>query len=108
MMLRPPARALRRPGRQEAHLVGLHRPVEIVEFRILVERAGIGGGGLGVGLGADDLRLPLPLGLDRARLLLARGAHPVIGGIERRAVGQVGALDPDVDDLARHIGGRPG
>src|SRR5690349_17591366 len=75
------ARALRRSGREEGHLIRLHRPPEIVEFGVLVERLGISGGGLGVGVGADDLRLPLPLGADILRLLLAGGAHPAIGGI---------------------------
>ena len=37
--------------------VGLHRPVEIVEVRILAEALGIDAGGLGIGIGADDLRL---------------------------------------------------
>src|SRR5688572_17902406 len=94
----PSARILGAAGADEARLVGLHGAVEIVELRILVEGAGVGVRGLGVGLGADDLRLLEALRLDRARFLLARRAHPLIGGIKRRAVGQIGALDAHVDD----------
>ena len=101
----PAARTVGSAVAEEARFVGLHRPVEVVEVRILAERLGVGRGGLGVGLGADDLGLLQALRLDRARLLLAGGAHPLIGRVERRPLGKVGALDPDVDDLGAILDG---
>ena len=54
---------------------------------------------LAVGAAADDLRFLLPFGTDRDRFLLTRGPHSIICRLKRRAFGQVGALDPHVDDL---------
>src|SRR5688500_19770983 len=80
----PAARIVGAAVAEEARLVGLHRAVEIVEFRILAERSGIGRRRFGVGLGPDDLGLLQPLRLDRARLLLAGGSHALIGRIVSR------------------------
>src|SRR6185295_2522550 len=83
----------------ERRLIALHRAVEIVELRILAEARGVGFRRIRIGLGANDLRLLRALRADRARLLLARGAHAIVGGLQRRSVGKVRALDPDIDDL---------
>src|SRR4051812_37626559 len=57
-------------GAEEGLSVGLHRPIEIVEFGILIERGGIDARGLALGLGADDLRILASLRADGQRLLL--------------------------------------
>ena len=48
---------------QEGRLVGLHRPVEVVELRVLAEGGGIDLRRFGVGFGADDLGALLALGI---------------------------------------------
>src|SRR3546814_8349113 len=73
--------------------------MEIVEFGVLAIARGIDARRFAIGGAADDLRFLLSFGADRDRLLLPRGAHPVIRRLKRRTLGQVGALDPDVDDL---------
>src|SRR3546814_4154439 len=73
--------------------------MEIVEFGVLAIARGIDARRFAIGGAADDLRFLLSFGADRDRLLLPRGAHPVIRRLTRRTLGQVGALDQDVDDL---------
>ena len=84
------ARAFSWPSPTKVDLIALHRPVEIVEIGVLAEARGISSRGVGVGLGADDLCLLGALGADRARLLLARGAHAVECGLQaaRRRAGR--------------------
>src|SRR3546814_7344976 len=79
--------------------IALHRAIKIIEFGILAIARGIDARRFAIGGAADDLRFLLSFGADRDRLLLPRGAHPVIRRLKRRTLGQVGALDPDVDDL---------
>ena len=86
-------------GIGEGCLIALHRAVEIVEGGILAKAGGVDIRGLRLGGGLDDLGVALALRADGGGLLLARGLHPAIGGIERRAIGQIGGLDPHVDDL---------
>ena len=104
----------------QARLIGLHRAVEIEEFRVLAEGLGEDLVDLGfalaaqllrfaVGIGDDDRCLPVGLGTDAPRRLLALGAD--LGGlpltlglhalIDRLAVGlgQIGTADLDVDHL---------
>src|SRR5213075_1103660 len=82
---------------QESRLVALHRPIEIVEFRVPAKACRISLGGLGIRFRADDLRSLAAFGTDRASLLLAGGDHAIVSGLQRRAVGQIGLLDADVD-----------
>src|SRR3546814_10643389 len=72
---------------------------DLIEIGVLAIAGGIDARRLAVGVAADDLRFLVALGADRRRLLLPRGAHAVVRRLQRRAFGQVGALDPHVDDL---------
>src|SRR5207302_8796557 len=87
------------PVADERRLVALHRAVKIVELRVFAEACSVDLGRVGVGLRADDLRLLAALGEYRTGLLLARGPHAVEGGVQRRAVGKIGALDAYVQHL---------
>src|SRR3954462_9176386 len=71
--------------REEGGAIGLHRTIEIVECRILVERLRIDLRCLRLRIGADDLRLLQALRLDRRGFLTARRRHPVERAVERRS-----------------------
>src|SRR5689334_2845941 len=83
----------------KGRLIALHRPIEIVKVSVLAEAGGVDPSGFRVRIGADDLRLLATLSADRARLLLTRRAHALVGGLERRSIGEVGALDANIEDL---------
>src|SRR3546814_11691053 len=77
---------------------------DLIEIGVLAIAGGIDARRLAVGVAADDLRFLVALGADRRRLLLPRGAHAVVRRLQRRAFGQVGALDPHVRSAERRVG----
>src|SRR3546814_13959697 len=70
--------------------IGLHRPVEGIELRVLAETFGIDAGRLRIGVGPDNLRLLVALRADGGGFQPHGRPPPLAPAVERRPLGPLG------------------